>query len=131
MKKYKNFIEIDKSGIPDYLLDENYFNIIYSVNVLQHCSQKDRFDYFKQGYSALKPGGHFLFSCFLMTKQNENEAYWGVKDSKGRGYTHFFNQLTEVDTDMELLECISKVGFKAVGGTLVGNNFSMIMQKPK
>jgi len=131
LKKYKNFIEIDKSGIPDYLLGENYFDIIYAVNVLQHCSQKDRFDYFKQGYSALKPGGYFLFSCFLMTKINEDRPCWGVKDKTGRGYTHFFNQLTEVDVDTELFKYLGQVGFEPVSMKLDGNNFSMMIQKPK
>jgi len=48
LKKHKNIIEIDKSGIPDQLLNKITFDVIYCVNVLQHCSQKDRFDYFQQ-----------------------------------------------------------------------------------
>lgn len=129
LKKYKNFIEIEKSGIPEYLLGENYFDIVYSVNVLQHCSQKDRFEYFKQGYSALKPGGYFIFSCFLMSKGNQNDRCWGVKDHQGRGYTHFFNQLTEVDLDAELFNYLQQLGYMPIGGELIGNSFSMIIQK--
>lgn len=131
LKKYKNFIEIDKSGIPDYLQDENYFDIIYSVNVLQHCSQKDRFDYFKQGYNALKPGGYFIFACMLMTKENHNEAYWGIKDKNGRGYLHFFNQLTEVDYQEELNMYLHGLGYLPVSANLYLNNLSAIIQKPK
>jgi SAM-dependent methyltransferase len=131
LKKYKNFIEIEKSGIPDFLLGEKYFDVIYSVNVLQHCSQKDRFDYFKQGYSVLKAGGFFIFSCMLMNKANENEPYWGVKDSNGRGYLHFFNQLTECDWNHELFGHLGAVGYKPVDSTLRGNFLTMIIQKPK
>jgi SAM-dependent methyltransferase len=131
LRKYKNFIEIDKSGIPDYLQGEQCFDIIYSVNVLQHCSQKDRFEYFEQGYSALKPGGYFMFSCFLMNKANENDACWGIKDHQGRGYTHFFNQLTEIDTDTELIGFLRGLGYVPVNGVLTGNCFAMIIQKPK
>ena len=131
LKKYKNFIEIEKSGIPEFLLNEKYFDVIYSVNVLQHCSQKDRFDYFEQGYSVLKSGGYFIFSCMLMNKANENESYWGIKDNNGRGYLHFFNQLTECDWDYELFGYLKKVGFVPIDGTLRGNFYTMIMQKPK
>jgi SAM-dependent methyltransferase len=129
LKKYKNFIEINESGIPDYLLDEGFFNIIYCVNVLQHCSQKDRFKYFQQGYDALKSGGYFIFTEFLMTEQNKNDICWGVVDESGRGYTHFFNQLTECDWDYELRAKINKIGFEPVKRSIVGNNFCMIMKK--
>ena len=131
LKKYKNFIEIEKSGIPDFLLGEKYFDVIYSVNVLQHCSQKDRFDYFEQGFSVLKAGGFFVFSCVLMNKQNENEHYWGIKDSNGRGYLHFFNQLTECDWNYELFSHLQTLGYKPVDSTLHGNFLAMIIQKPK
>jgi SAM-dependent methyltransferase len=131
LKKYKNFIEIDKSGIPDYLRDTNYFDMIYSVNVLQHCSQQDRFDYFKQGYNALKPGGYFIFACLLMTEDNKNDIYWGLKDKNGRGYMHFFNQLTEVDYQPELNMYLQGLGYLPVSAYLYLNNFSCIIQKPK
>lgn len=131
LKKYKNFIEIDKSGIPDYLLDENYFDVVYSINVLQHCSQKDRFDYFRQTYRALKDNGIFLFSEFLMTEKNKNDACWGLLDENGRGYTQFFNQLTECDWDYELFGELEKIGFKPIKCAMSGNAFMGIIQKTK
>ena len=131
LKKYKNFIEINKSGIPEYLQDTNYFDVIYSVNVLQHCSQKDRFEYFKQGYNALKPGGYFIFACLLMTQANKDEIYWGLKDKKGRGYMHFFNQLTEVDYEPELNMYLLGLGYLPVTANLYKNYLSAIIQKPK
>jgi len=131
LKRYKNFIEIEKSGIPDFLLGEKYFDVVYSVNVLQHCSQKDRFEYFEQAYSVLKSGGFMIFSCMLMNDANENEKYWGIKDSTGRGYLHFFNQLTECDRDHELFDKLNSIGFKPIYGQFLQNHFSMIVQKPK
>jgi SAM-dependent methyltransferase len=131
LKKYKNFIEIDKSGIPDYLLDEGFFDVVYSVNVLQHCSQKDRFDYFKQGYQALKTGGVFLFTEFLMTEKNKDDICWGIIDESGRGYTQFFNQLTECDWDYELFSELDKIGFKPIKCGLSSNMFMGIIQKVK
>ena len=131
LKKYKNFIEINESGIPEYLTSEKYFDVIYCVNVLQHCSQKDRINYFRQGYQALKPGGYFIFTMFLMDKDNVNQPCWGIKDTNGRGYTHFFNQLTEVDFHNELQSYLHDIGYIPVHGEMLSNNLSMIVQKPK
>ena len=89
-------------------------DIIYSVNVLQHCSQKDRFDYIKQGYKKLKKGGYFVGTCFLETKSNSKENCWGYIDEKGRKYCNFFNQLTEVDTELELKNLFYILDFEII-----------------
>jgi SAM-dependent methyltransferase len=129
LKKYKNFIEIEKSGIPDYLLNEKYFDVVYSVNVLQHCSQKDRFEYFKQAYDALKTGGKFIFTSYLMTEKNKDAVYWGLIDEFGRGYTHFFNQLTECDWDYEMFAKLDEIGFKPLYTALNYNFYLAIVEK--
>ncbi len=128
LKKYGNFIEIDKSGIPDKMINGD-LDVIYSVNVLQHCSQNDRFEYFKQGYNALRKGGFFIFTHFIMTDQNKNDTCWGIVDENGRGYTHFFNQLTECDRDWELHEYLNALGFIKLKGFLCNNESCLIMQK--
>lgn len=108
LKRYKNFYEINKSGIPDIFLNEELFDVIYCVNVLQHCSQYDRFNYFEEGHSVLKPNGYFIFTEFIMMEGNKNKPYWGFVDQNGRGYTQFFNQLTECDFDYELIYILRK-----------------------
>lgn len=112
LKKYKSLIEIKESGIPKDLMIKNYYDFVYSVNVLQHCSQVDRFKYIAQASYILKNGGYFIFSSFIMTEENKNVDCWGIKNSDGRGYTHFFNQLTEVDFDHELKSWFEELGFK-------------------
>jgi len=98
--------------------------------VLQHCSQKDRFDYLKQAYAALKIGGHLMFTIFMMTTKNCNEPYWGVLDLQGRGYTQFFNQLTECDWDYELVALLEKtLGFKILDVKMHNNAASFIARK--
>jgi len=129
LQKYGNFIEIDETGIPDYLLNENYVDVIYCVNVLQHCSQQDRFKYFRQGYDALKRGGYFLFTQFIMTEKNKNDICWGVVDERGRGYTHFFNQLTECDWDYELYAELNKIGYEIIESVIGGNSLAMLIRK--
>jgi SAM-dependent methyltransferase len=129
LKKYKNLLEIDVSGIPELIALENYYDVIYSCNVLQHCSQQDRFEYFEQAARVLKPGGHFLFSTFVWSEENKNEPYWGVRDSKNRYYTHFFSQLTEVDTDVEIQEKLYSLGFIVNKLTKWGNCWGYITEK--
>jgi SAM-dependent methyltransferase len=129
LQKHDNLIEIDKSGIPRKLYRKDYYDIIYSVNVLQHCSQKDRFKYFKQGYNVLKVGGFFIFTLFLMTKDNQNDFCWGVVDETGRGYTHFFNQLTECDRDYELFGYLDSLGFQPIKNHIGSNYFMGVIQK--
>lgn len=114
LNKYNNLIIINKSGIPNKLIKDNSMDIIYSVNVLQHCSQKDRFDYIKQGYKKLKKGGYFVGTCFLETKSNSKENCWGYIDEKGRKYCNFFNQLTEVDTELELKNLFYILDFEII-----------------
>ena len=129
LKKYRNFISINKTGIPDFFIDTEMFDIIYSINVLQHCSQKDRFDYIRQSYSLLKNGGYLIFSLSLMTSENKNLPYWGFIDKSGRGYTNFFNQLTECDYDYELKSLLDEIGFNVIDVKEMMNFYTFIVQK--
>jgi SAM-dependent methyltransferase len=121
LNRHKNLRIIDISGIPDDIPD-NSLDVVYSVNVLQHCSQKDRFDYFKQAYKKLKPGGSFIGSCFIVTEQNSTSPVWGVVDENGRRYCHFFRQLTEVDTGDELQNLTRELTFYPLYTTITGVN---------
>lgn len=130
LEKHKNLLEIDTSGIPKPIRIKNHYDFLYSVNVLQHCSQIDRFQYFKQGYDVLKKGGYFIFTSFIMTEKNKNQFCWGIKDKDGRGYTQFFNQLTEVDYDNELKEYLEGLGFSIKQFSVLGyNNLVCLLQK--
>lgn len=119
---------IKNSGIPRKIKN-NSQDVIYSFNVLQHCSQKDRFDYFKQGYSKLKKGGLFLAGMYLVTNENQNKPYWGLVDKYGRKYTVFFNQLTEVDTFDEFSDIMNEIGFKIIQMKSMNNYSFFALEK--
>ena len=87
-------------------------DVVYSINVFQHLSKKQRSSYYRQIYSVLKPGGKFIFSMFIETMANRYESCWGYKDNKGRNYTQFFGQFTEVDEETELIKELSDIGFE-------------------
>lgn len=120
---------IDKSGIPDYIEDGSQ-NIIYSFNVLQHCSEKDRYDYLQQGYNKLGELGVFIGGCFLETDENKDNECWGVEDLNGKKYCTFFNQLTEVDTIEEFVSRVDAMGYTIGNIKQLGiNYFSFVLFK--
>lgn len=114
LKKYKNLLTIDKSGVPDeYAYQFGTYDIVYSVNVLQHCSFNDRWSYIDQASRMLKSGGYFIGSCFLHTEDNKDTNVWSMVDKDGRYYCNFFNQLTEVDTHREFSILADRIGYDA------------------
>ncbi|MFA5067986.1 MAG: methyltransferase domain-containing protein [Candidatus Izemoplasmatales bacterium] len=130
LKKHKELCVIEKSGIPDYILN-NSIDIVYSFNVLQHCSSQDRDEYFKQSFDKLKPMGYFVGGMFLETDDNKNKSCWGIEDISGRKYCGFLNQFTEVDTIYEFKTKMNKIGYLTVEIKPFGDNyFSFLLLKP-
>lgn len=133
MTKHKNLLKIKESGIP-YTIPDFSQDIVYACNVFQHCSQKDRFDYIQQAYDKLRYGGYMIFVCFLDYKAIEDSPVWGNVDEEGRKYCVFFNQLTKIDTEEELLSHIHKVGFEVLSqqpslNKKTENMVSFVLQK--
>lgn len=128
LEEYNNLLIIKKSGIPR-IIKHNTQDIVYCFNVLQHCSQHDRFNYFKQSYKKLKKGGYFMGGMFMETYENQNDDCWGVEDRHGRKYTIFFNQLTEVDTIKEFTEITKEIGFEIINITFLQNYCSFVLKK--
>jgi len=86
-------------------------DIVYSVNVFQHLSQKQRWNYYEKCFDLLNDDGIMIVSSFIMTEENKDSYVWGLVDDEGRGYCHFFSQPTEVDYDTELKEKVTSLGF--------------------
>lgn len=126
--EYDELRVIEQSGIPSDIEDES-LDIIYSYNVLQHCSQKDRNDYFLQSYSKLKKNGVFLGSMHIETPENKNESYLGIKDDNGRKYSGFFNQFTEIDTVQEFRGFVENIGYEVSIKNIVKGYYSFILIK--
>lgn len=90
----------------------NKLDLVYSINVFQHLSKKQRSAYYKRVYRKLKDGGVFVFGMFVETQLNKNWPVWGVRDFDDRYYVNFFKQLTIVDREYELIDELSNLGFK-------------------
>jgi 2-polyprenyl-3-methyl-5-hydroxy-6-metoxy-1,4-benzoquinol methylase len=96
------FLEINVSGIPEGIMSGKKFDLVYSENVFQHLTQKQRFDYIKQAHEILKDDGVFFFSVF------ERIPGQGLRDDYS---TTFFNVHTKVDEPGELQDFLSETGF--------------------
>ena len=110
-KKYGEFIEINKSGIPSNLRKKR-FAIVYSTNVFQHMTRKQRIEYYNQVAKILEPGCEFRFDLFtrnpLANKDEfETEPY----------ATNFFGVHTYVPTIDEVTTELHKAGFNQVSHT--------------
>ena len=108
--------QTDGSTIPDEVPNE--LDVVYSINVFQHLSKKQRSAYYKQIHEKLKVGGIFIFSMFVCTEKNKDWTAWGVRDKDDRRYTFFFRQFTEVDFYDELKEEMDTLGFELTNVSL-------------
>lgn len=86
-------------------------DVVYSINVFQHLSKKQRTNYYQRIHKRLSDSGVFIFGMFLRKPENEAWPVWNYSDKNGRYYVQFFGQFTEVDTEEELLTELSNIGF--------------------
>lgn len=126
--KDKKIIKCDGKNIPNNV-GEN-IDLVYSLNVFQHLSKKQRSSYYKQIYYKLKKGGRFVFDMFLVTPKNVNEEYlWGYKDKNGRCYCNMLSQLIEIDREDEILKELTSLGFKKIKHKEYKNGVFFILEK--
>jgi len=118
--KHKNFFKTNGYGIPKELLNKNVtFDIIYSVNVFQYLSYRQKIAYYYSIYEKLNKNGVFIVSLFLETEKNKNAPYWGYKDLCGNNYFKFFNQFTPVDKEQNFFNDLHEIGFNSM--QVIGN----------
>lgn len=101
----QRFHVIDKSGIPEFLKDNKY-NFIFSTNVFQHLTHKQRIDYYKEVYDCLNKGGVFYFDVFAPNLDVEIPENFS---------TSFFLVHTKVDTKEDTQNyLLDEIGFDSV-----------------
>lgn len=86
------------------------FDIIYSHNVFQHLSKKQRLGYFRDIKRVLKDDGEFTFSLFVRTENNKQ--YFAYKRTNGTYLSLFYNQFIEIPTVDEILYEVRSNGLK-------------------
>jgi len=96
-----SFIEIQKNGIP-YELNNIQFDLVYSTNVFQHITEKQRNEYYKQVYKQLKNGGIFYFDLFTNNFKPKVNA------------TVFFGVNTTIPSEDETFKKLKGIGFNNI-----------------
>lgn len=104
----KRFYEIQNSGIPNELKSIKY-DFVFSTNVFQHLTQKQRFDYIKEVYDVLNKNGVFYFDVFQYNGKKDGFAEQYPNDNYS---TCFFNTYTKIDTSEEIETYLKKCNFK-------------------
>ena len=95
--EYERLYKCDGKSIP---LDMK-FDIIYSHNVFQHLSKKQRLGYFRDIKRVLKDDGEFTFSLFVRTENNKH--LFTFKRTNGTYLSNFYNQFIEIPSVDEIL----------------------------
>lgn len=99
----------DGYTIPDTLPAK--FDFIYSINVFQHLSKKQRQSYFKEVSKKLTDDGIFVFGLYAEDLFNrDSETLWGAATENGDRLVHFLGQFTIAPTVSEIYEELGNVG---------------------
>lgn len=103
---YERLYKCDGKSIP---LDMK-FDIIYSHNIFQHLSKKQRLGYFRDIKRVLKNDGEFTFSLFVRTETNKH--LFVFKRTNGTYLSLFYNQFIEIPTKDEIFYEVRSNGLK-------------------
>lgn len=128
-KKYR-FYETNGYKIPGTIPDN--LDVVFSSNVFQHLSLKQKLNYLTLSYDKLKDGGYFIFNSILRNEQllNDIPEIWGKFDEKGIPYLQMFDQYIEVDDTEHLKSEILKIGYEIIEFTnIIGNLFDIVLKK--
>ena len=106
---FEGLIETNGTNIPNNV--GGNFDLIFSFNVFNHLSKKQRSEYYNNIYNSLKKNGKFIFTNFLSVNIEEENGYWQFVDENNNFYTSFFSQLTEVDNYNNLADELNEIGF--------------------
>lgn len=128
-EKYR-FYETNGVKIPNTI--PNNLDVVFSSNVFQHLSLKQKLNYLTLSYDKLKDGGYFIFNSILRNEQllNDIPEIWGKFDEKGVPYLQMFDQYVEVDDTEHLKSEILKIGYEIIEFTNTrGNSFDIVLKK--
>lgn len=100
-----NFI---KQNIFELDIEEGSYDLVYDSGCFHHIPPHRRMDYIDLVTRALKPGGHFALTCFVVGGKlggsdiSDWEVYRGRSMKGGLGFT--FEKLTRIFRNFEVVE---------------------------
>ncbi|WP_079509281.1 class I SAM-dependent methyltransferase [Mesobacillus jeotgali] len=117
-----NFI---RQNIFDLHIEEGSYDLVYDSGCFHHIPPHRRMDYIELVKRALKPGGHFALTCFVVGGKlggagiSDWEVYRGRSMRGGLGFTQ--EKLREIFRDFESVE-IRKMRDKTSDQRLFGTS---------
>jgi hypothetical protein len=107
---YDGLFECNGKSIPKEVGKD--FDLMFSFNVFNHLSKKQRTSYYKDVYRKLKKGGKFIFNNFLIINEDENnKKFLDYVDEDGNYYNNFLSQLIIIDFYENLADELNDLGF--------------------
>lgn len=116
------FIEISENGIPEKILVKDSFDLVYSENVFQHLTKKQRIQYYDEAYTVLKEGGVFFFNLFCKNDEFFEKNYTEEEVNNLNYATNFFGVHTYVPYKHEVVGCLEDIGFTVTDVRLRGTS---------
>jgi SAM-dependent methyltransferase len=118
-------VNFSRQNIFDMHIEEGSYDLVYDSGCFHHIPPHRRMDYIKLVKRALKPGGHFALTCFVVGGKlggadiSDWEVYRGRSMRGGLGFTQ--EKLNEIFRDFESLE-IRKMRDKSSDDQLFGTS---------
>ena len=135
--KYKKLYKTDGSTIPEKIPGD--LDVVYSINVFQHLSEKQKLSYYTQISSLLKPGGKFIFSMFVVAPDTINSVFknekgefqriFGMCDIDGNFYVNFFSQFTVCPRLDDIIKTMMDLNFELEIIDKQWNSFTFVATK--
>lgn len=108
---------------------KNKYDLIYSSNVFQHLSLKQKEVYFKNAYDCLKRKGIFCFSDFILPAPDKKIEGNSYMDSEGNQYSQFFLQFIRIYEYSVYEELFKKIGFKIIEKNMFSRIHTTMLKK--
>lgn len=105
------FIEISENGIPENILIKDSFDLVYSENVFQHLTKRQRLQYYNEAYTVLKDGGVFFFNLLCKNDEFFDKKYTEEEVKKLNYASNFFGVHTYVPRKHEVINSLEDIGF--------------------
>ncbi|MBC7099527.1 class I SAM-dependent methyltransferase [Candidatus Bipolaricaulota bacterium] len=125
LKNHENVHFIKNNGRDLSIFENNKFDFIFSILVLQHLEKEDAYNYIKEMYRVLKPKG----TIYLQFPNLLSEEYFKTfVDYAEKGSRHATR--VRCYTLPEVEKILSSIGFKDLEITTDGKNIIAIAKKP-
>ena len=119
------FHELSGTGL-GFAANES-FDFIYCTIVFMHLDKEDMYEYIREAFRVLRPGGRAYFDTWNLLNDNMFRHFLQTQQGN-RGDSKVRNR-NQYSTPQEMLKYVTSVGFRTVG-LIEGELIKIICEKP-